>query len=149
MKREIILHCSATVEGKNFTAADIDRWHKEKGYKKIGYHFVIDLDGTLEKGRQLNERGAHCKGHNDSIGICYIGGLDKDGKPKDTRTIEQKDTLYRLVYDLMGDDMTLEQIHCHNEFAKKDCPSFKITDFRKEYLNWINKYEQSNNSTEL
>ncbi len=139
MKREIILHCSATKEGEDFTAKDIDRWHKERGFKKIGYHFVIDLDGTLEKGRQLNERGAHCKGHNDSIGICYIGGLDKDGKPKDTRTIEQKESLLRLVYDLMGDDMTLEQIHCHNEFAKKDCPCFNIIDFRKEYLKWIEK----------
>ena len=139
MKREIILHCSATVEGKDFTAADIDRWHKEKGYKKIGYHFVIDLDGTIETGRQLNEVGAHCKGHNDSIGICYIGGLSKDGKAKDTRTIEQKESLYRLVYDLMGDDMTLEQIHCHNEFANKDCPCFNIIEFRKEYLKWIEK----------
>lgn len=137
---EIILHCSATKEGADIKASSIDKWHREKGWKKIGYHYVIDLDGTIEKGRFDNEDGAHCVGHNSkAIGICYIGGLDKDGKPKDTRTIEQKETLYSLVYDLMGTyNLNLEQIHCHNEFAKKDCPCFKIADFRMEYLKWIN-----------
>lgn len=138
--KEIILHCSATVEGKNFTAADIDRWHKERGFNKIGYHYVIDLDGTIEKGRKNNENGAHCLNHNSkALGICYIGGLDKNYKSKDTRTIEQKESLYKLVYQLMGKypQLTLEDIHCHNEFANKDCPCFSISQFRNEYLKWI------------
>lgn len=140
--KEIILHCSATVEYKNFTAADIDRWHRQQGWRKIGYHYVVDLDGTLEVGRELFEDGAHCIGHNDkAIGICYIGGLGKDGKPKDTRTIEQKEVLYEVIYALMTvfPNLTLEDIHCHNEFANKACPCFKISDFRMEYLKWLDE----------
>ena len=83
---KIILHCSATKEGKHYTAKDIDRWHREQGYTMIGYHYVILLDGTVEYGRPLEMQGAHTYGHNaDSIGICYIGGLDQYGKAKDTR----------------------------------------------------------------
>ena len=85
---EIIIHCAATPEGKAFTVADIDAWHKKRGFKCIGYHFVIYLDGSVHEGRALEEAGAHCLGHNaNSIGICYIGGCAADGKtPKDTRT---------------------------------------------------------------
>ena len=86
---EIIIHCSATKEGLNFNANDIDRWHKQRGFKRIGYHFVILNDGTIQQGRELASIGAHCTNHNaHSIGICYIGGLDENGKPKDTRTVQ-------------------------------------------------------------
>ncbi len=98
----IIIHCSATEEGKDFRAADIERWHLEQGYEMIGYNFVIDLDGTVEVGRPLTMTGAHCKGYNNhSIGICYVGGVDANGKPKDTRTLEQKEAMVQLVADLM------------------------------------------------
>lgn len=139
--KEIIIHCSATKEGADFKASSLDSWHKQRGFNKIGYHYVIDLDGTLEVGRELFENGAHTIGHNDkAIGICYIGGLDKNGNPKDTRTIEQKETLNQVIYTLMGIyNLNLEQIHCHNEFANKACPCFQIADYRLEYLNWINK----------
>ena len=94
----IIIHCSATKAGQDFHASDIDRWHKERGFDCIGYHRVIDLDGTIEKGRNISKPGAHCKGHNaDSIGICYIGGLDKDGNPADTRTEAQKESLLEII----------------------------------------------------
>ena len=94
----IIIHCSATKEGQDFSAKDINRWHKDRGFNGIGYHFVIKLDGTIEIGRQLALRGAHTTGHNkETIGICYIGGLDADGKAKDTRTDEQKEALLWLV----------------------------------------------------
>ncbi|WP_121022773.1 N-acetylmuramoyl-L-alanine amidase [Helicobacter vulpis] len=80
--KKIIIHCSATKEGKNFKAADIDLWHKQRGFNKIGYHYVIGLDGLVERGRGLDEVGAHAQGHNyDSIGICYIIFLTK---PLDT-----------------------------------------------------------------
>lgn len=99
---KIVLHCSATAEGRLFTAADIDSMHRARGFRKIGYHFFVRLDGTLETGRALEEIGAHVEGHNaDSIGICYAGGLTADGKKaKDTRTPEQRDTLARLLRDL-------------------------------------------------
>lgn len=128
---EIIIHCSATAEGKDFNASDIDRWHKQRGFKCIGYHYVIKLDGTVEKGRGVEEIGAHCLNHNkNSIGICYVGGLAKDGKtPKDTRTEAQKKALWKLIVDLMikYPDAT---IHGHREFANKACPCF---DAKKEY----------------
>lgn len=127
---EIILHCSDTKEGLNFNINDIRRWHKAQGWKDVGYHYVICLDGTVEQGRSLEEIGSHCKGHNaHSIGICYIGGLDKNGRPKDTRTIQQKAALCDLLNKLCKKfpDAT---IHGHKEFAAKQCPCF---DVQKEY----------------
>lgn len=123
---EIIIHCSATVEGKDFKAKDIDKWHKQKGWNGIGYHYVIDLDGTIERGRDENVSGAHTVGHNaHSIGIVYIGGLDKNGKAKDTRTPEQKEALWSLLRELLC-KYPKATIHGHNEFAKKDCPCFNV-----------------------
>ena len=99
---EIILHCSATREGKAFTLADIDRWHRERGWKGCGYHYVVGLDGVVEEGRSMEEAGAHCAGRNSSsIGICYIGGCDLVGKAKDTRTEAQKAAMVKLVRRLM------------------------------------------------
>lgn len=126
----IIIHCSATKEGQNFHLKDIDRWHREKGYKKVGYHYVIDLDGTVEKGRDESEIGAHCQGKNkNSIGICYVGGLDINGKPKDTRTKEQKEALWNLLRQLLN-KYPKATIHGHRDFANKACPSFDVS---KEY----------------
>lgn len=128
--KRIILHCSATRENQDFDIKDIDRWHKERGWNEVGYHYVIKLDGTIQTGRDLEKVGAHCKGYNkDSIGICYIGGLDKDGNPKDTRTNRQKVSLYFLI-DRLKRRFPNVTIHGHNEFANKDCPSFDVS---KEY----------------
>jgi len=127
---EIIIHCSATKEGKPFYAKDIDKWHKARGWKGIGYHYVVDLDGKIEKGRSEDQIGSHCVGHNkNSIGICYIGGLDKDGNPKDTRTKEQKEALWNLLRQLLC-KYPKATIHGHNEFSTKACPCF---DVQKEY----------------
>lgn len=123
---EIILHCSATKEGQNFKAKDIDAWHKQRGFKGIGYHYVIDLDGTVETGRPEDEIGAHCLNHNArSIGICYIGGLGTTGKAKDTRTPQQKAALVKLVADLKL-KYPNATVHGHNEFANKACPCFTV-----------------------
>lgn len=87
----IIIHCSATCKGVDFKAADIDQWHRRRGMKEIGYHYVIRLDGSIEEGRAIEKTGAHCYGWNrQSIGICYIGGLNTNGQPADTRTRAQK-----------------------------------------------------------
>ena len=128
----IIIHCSATAEGKDFRAADIDLWHRQQGWSGIGYHFVVRLDGTLERGRAVALVGAHCKGHNsNSIGVCYIGGLAADGKtPKDTRTVEQKKTLANLVRALKH-VFPQAVVRSHRDFAAKACPCFDAT---REYM---------------
>ena len=123
----IILHCSATVEGKEYSVDTIRKWHTNKGWSDIGYHYVIQLDGTISQGRPIDKQGAHVRGHNkDSIGICYIGGVDADIKPKDTMTPEQNSAfrmLVRSIRILFGEDIT---IHGHNEFSSKACPSFIV-----------------------
>jgi N-acetylmuramoyl-L-alanine amidase len=128
---EILVHCAATPEGKDFTVEDIDKWHKARGFKKIGYHFVIYNDGSIHKGRDIEEVGAHCTGHNSrSIGICYIGGVTKDGKtPKDTRTDSQKESLLELLKELRV-KYPKAKIYGHRDFAAKACPSF---DAKTEY----------------
>ena len=123
----IILHCSATREGKDFSVDTIRGWHVNgRGWSDIGYHWVIRLDGSIEVGRPLEKSGAHTKGHNkDSVGVCYIGGCDADGKPKDTMNPEQEKAWRMIVLSLrtLYGDLT---IHGHNEFANKACPSFIV-----------------------
>ena len=104
----IVIHCSASRAGQDLRASDIDKMHKERGFSMIGYNYVIDLDGTVEVGRPTSRDGAHCntaglsgKSYNKhSIGICYVGGLDENGNPADTRTDAQKKALVELVYNL-------------------------------------------------
>lgn len=124
----IILHCSATEEGKDIDAATIRSWHVNgNGWKDIGYHYVIRLDGSLESGRAIDEAGAHVKGHNaDSIGICYIGGL-RDGKPADTMTELQELMFLELVQSLRK-VFGYMPISGHNEYSSKACPSFNVQD---------------------
>ena len=134
----IIIHCSASPEGKDIRAKDIDAMHRAKGWKMIGYNYVIDLDGTVEVGRPLTMDGAHCNTagfsgvayNKHSIGICYIGGiegttdaygrivpkLDARGRQisKDTRTPEQKMALANLVYKLM-DDYPIVEVLGHRD----------------------------------
>ena len=133
----IILHCSATPEGKDFTVENIRQWHKAQGWSDIGYHWVIYRDGSINKGRDENLVGTHCAGHNSgSIGINYIGGVASDGKtPKDTRTQAQKKSLIKLVKELLEKyNLTLDNVHCHNDYTnKKACPSFSRNTFIKEY----------------
>lgn len=129
---EIIIHCSATKEGVNYTTDDIDRWHKARGWKGIGYHWVIYLDGTIHQGRPESEIGAHCTDHNaHSIGICYIGGVDQNGKAKDTRTYKQKEAMTALIWSLMG-RYPNAKIYPHNKYANKGCPCFDVKAYLKE-----------------
>lgn len=130
---EIIVHCSATPEGKDFTVADITRWHKARKFVTIGYHYVIYRNGEVHNGRPERQVGAHCTGHNSySIGVCYIGGVAKDGKtPKDTRTSAQKLALERLLKHLK-ERFPKAAIHGHRDFAAKACPSFDATEEYKD-----------------
>ena len=145
----IVIHCSATRAGQDVRAADIDKWHKERGFAMIGYNYVIDLDGTVEVGRPLSMDGAHCNTaglsgqsyNKHSIGICYVGGLDENGKPADTRTPEQKLSMTNLVNKLC-DEYPIVEVIGHrdaspdangdgviscNEWVKQ-CPCFSVRD---------------------
>ena len=130
---EIIVHCSATPEGKDYSLDTIRQWHRQRGFSDIGYHYVIHPDGTVEEGRDVNIAGAHCSGHNSkSIGICYIGGMTADNKKaKDTRTEEQRTNLKALLM-AMRKLYPSAKIHGHRDFAAKACPSFDATE---EYKN--------------
>lgn len=105
----IIIHCSATRAGQDIGKAEINQMHVQRGYQCIGYNYVIRLDGTIEQGRSLTIDGAHCnsKGfsgvsyNKHSVGICYVGGLDANGKPADTRTPAQKEALRKLIADIV------------------------------------------------
>ena len=126
----IIVHCSATPEGKDVSVESIRSSHKAQGWSDIGYHYVITLSGDVKQGRNVDLIGAHCQGKNtNSIGVCYVGGVDKDGHPKDTRTERQRIQLKQLLIQLLilypG-----ARIYGHRDFANKACPSFDAT---KEY----------------
>jgi N-acetylmuramoyl-L-alanine amidase len=126
---KIIIHCSATREcDDSINAEVIDRWHKDRGWRGIGYHYVVLMDGTIETGRMVDQCGAHTKGHNcESIGVCYIGGVESDGKtPKDTRTPEQIGSLLELLL-VLRKMYPGAKIHSHRDFAAKACPSFDAT----------------------
>lgn len=127
---KLIVHCSATRENQPIDVDTIRKWHTQgRGWSDIGYHFYIDLEGDIHKGRDIAKIGAHCKSHNrHSIGICYCGGVESDGKtPKDTRTPEQKEALLCVLRTLkaMFPDAA---IHGHHDFANKACPSFPATE---------------------
>ena len=125
---ELVVHCSATPAGREFHAADIDRWHRERGWNGIGYHYVICLDGTVEPGRPIERVGAHVAGHNAySIGICMIGGVDAKGRASDTFTAEQYDALEALLRELRV-RWPHASILGHRDFPNvhKDCPSFDV-----------------------
>lgn len=142
---EIIVHCSATPEGKDYTVDDIRRWHKQRGYSDVGYHYIVYRNGILAQGRDVNIIGAHASGHNaHSIGICYIGGMNAENtQPEDTRTLRQKARLLSLLVDLrklypnariighrdLSPDKNGDGIIESSEWMKA-CPSF---DAKSEY----------------
>lgn len=126
--KELIVHCSATPEGKDYSVDTIRQWHLQRGFSDIGYHYVVYRDGSIHIGRDESVIGAHCTGHNtNSIGVCYIGGVATDGKtPKDTRTAEQKQSLVKLLKELKI-KYPQASIYGHRDFANKACPSFDAT----------------------
>ena len=131
--KEIIVHCTATPEGRVETVQSIRNMHKAKGWSDIGYHYLIGLNGECWEGRNVNLIGAHCEGHNsNSIGVCYVGGVDKKMQAKDTRTEKQKYALVALLKDLRK-LYPKAKIYGHHDFNKgKSCPCF---DAKNEYKN--------------
>ena len=124
---EVIVHCTATPAGRDVTAADVDRWHRQRGFAGIGYHYLVALDGTVHAGRDVDIAGAHCRGHNhNSIGVCYVGGLDAARRPVDTRTPEQRGALRGLLAALKR-LYPGAVVRGHRDFAAKACPCFDAT----------------------
>lgn len=126
----IIIHCSATPEGRNldFEACRHDHIH-HRDFKDIGYHFYITRDGEIHRGRPIEQMGAHCKDHNrHSVGICYEGGLSADGTPKDTRTLEQKGAMLALLRELRAVAPEALIVGHHDLNPLKACPCFNAVD---------------------
>ena len=128
----VILHCSATSPSQQVTIDDIKDWHLKRGWDDIGYHFVIDRKGNVDRGRNIHMQGAHTFGQNhDSIGICYIGGVDAKNISQNNITEKQKTavenlvTCLRVVYGHLS-------LHGHREFSNKACPSFDVAEIFPE-----------------
>lgn len=150
---EIVVHCTATPEGRDYTVADIKRWHTTpvskggRGWSDIGYHYVIYRDGTIHGGRPVDIAGAHASGHNShSIGVVYVGGMDAQNKnAKDTRTDEQRRGMKALLTRLckmypkanvlghreLSPDKNGDGIISEWEWMKA-CPSFEVSELRTE-----------------
>ncbi len=130
---ETIWHCAATPEGRLIgknPATTIDRWHRQRGWSGIGYHAVVDLDGKIYLGRDWGKTGAHTKNHNrGSLGFSYVGGVAKDGRSaKDTRTPEQRASMYWLTVQVTNKYPNICRISGHSQYAAKACPSFYVPD---------------------
>lgn len=124
----IIIHCSATSEGRSLSFEECRRDHiMHRHFRDIGYHFYITRDGTVHDGRPIEKVGAHCEGHNShSIGICYEGGLDANGKPADTRTEAQRKALKSLVERMHRLFPKALIVGHHDLNPRKACPCFKV-----------------------
>lgn len=124
----IIIHCSATPEGRSLSFEECRRDHiMHRHFRDIGYHFYITRDGTVHDGRPIEKVGAHCEGHNShSIGICYEGGLDANGKPADTRTEAQRKALKSLVERMHRLFPKALIVGHHDLNPRKVCPCFKV-----------------------
>ncbi len=124
----IVLHCSATMPGQPCNARIIDQWHRSRGFEMIGYHFVVLPNGEVENGRPLFYQGAHVgkpKDYNGvSVGVCYVGGLDSQGRPADTRTDRQRIVLKALINYLHKYYPQAKIVGHHDLHHGKACPCF-------------------------
>ena len=131
--RLLVIHCSATRYDRNFPVEALRSAHKDRGFADIGYHFYITRDGEIYQGRPLEKVGAHCRDHNThSIGICYEGGLDMAGRPKDTRTLAQRASLLGLLRELRKIFPKTLIVGHHDLNPMKECPCFNCTEEYRE-----------------
>ena len=126
----LVVHCSATPPTMDIGKREIDTWHRQRGWLKIGYHYVIKRDGTLEEGRDRDVIGAHAKGHNSkSLGICLVGGVNDENEPENNFTEEQYSCLTGLLSSLIV-IYPDAQIVGHNTLDQgKACPSFNVEEW--------------------
>jgi N-acetylmuramoyl-L-alanine amidase len=133
----IAIHCSATTDKMNIGAAEIDKWHRSKGWACIGYHYVIRRDGTVEEGRKESQVGAHVADWNSvSLGICMVGGVDADdvSKAENNFTEAQFKSLKDLLTTLKKKYPNAKiQGHCEFPNVHKACPSFDVQAWLKSF----------------
>lgn len=135
---ELIWHCTATPEGREVSVEEIDAWHRARGWRGIGYHIVVHLDGSVSSGRPPEKDGAHVRGRNrQTLGYVYVGGLDEAGEPKDTRTLAQKETMEQLTAEAIK-HYGIVLVSGHRDYAAKACPCF---DARAEYAHLLERLE--------
>ena len=141
----IVVHCSATPPSLDIGADEIRKWHtEERGWKDIGYHFVIRRDGSVEKGREIGRSGAHVRGYNaNSIGVCYVGGVSESGKAEDNRTADQSRVLFATVSSLKKRWPEAEVLG-HRDFpdVRKACPCFDVKQWYKDSCNTEKKAQE-------
>lgn len=131
---QIVVHYTATPHDRHVTVQQIDQWHRARGFTKIGYHYVIYLDGTVNEGRKENEIGAHVKNHNrNSIGVCFVGGL-KEGETGGSNTMNaaQEAALIKLLKDLTK-RYAGAVVLGHKDLSATQCPGFDVRSW------WQNK----------
>lgn len=125
----IVVHYSATYGDQNLDVTDIDAMHKARGWKGVGYHFVITRNGVVQRGRPENRLGAHVKNQNTGkIGICWIGGLDRasgNNVGVDNRTEAQKKALIKLIKELL-ERYPGAKVVGHRDLAATQCPGFNV-----------------------
>ena len=123
----IVYHYSATYPDQDWGVAEMTAMHKARGWRTVGYHYVIRRDGTIEKGRGEREQGAHVKGHNvGTIGICCIGGLERATGPNvgvDNRTEAQKSSLAKLTRDILTRNPGAKIVG-HRDLGATQCPGY-------------------------
>lgn len=127
--RYITVHCSATQAAMDIGVDELRQWHLARGWRDIGYHFVIRRCGVVELGRPLSKMGAHVRGHNKgNIGICLIGGTDKALQAQDNFTLAQRKALFGLIAQLQHQfEIKDEDVRGHNEWdSGKACPVMVI-----------------------
>lgn len=134
----IVIHCTATKNDHDVSVHDIDIWHKARGWKMCGYHYLIRIDGSIEFGRPVDMIGAHARGFNkSSIGIAYAGGIDQDGQNANTMTEQQTSSMFYLIESLvivLGD----LELCGHNDLTDlKTCPNFDVGEW------WISQNENT------
>ena len=119
--KKIILHCTDTPEKMDIGSKEINKWHRQRGFALIGYHYVIRRNGTIEKGRSENRIGAHCYGYNRySLGVCLVG--------RGKYTKAQFKSLKSLLNELQA-RYSEATINAHYEYSNKDCPMFDVAGY--------------------
>lgn len=133
----IVIHCSATPASMDVSIKDVDRWHREKGWRKVGYHYFIDREGNCSVGRSITEPGAHVKYFNSqSLGVCLAGGMNADMTAIENNfTEKQLTTLRYLVVGLKFYAKNAEVCSHYDLDSKKECPSFDVKKYLKDFNN--------------